>query len=48
MTTETRKDNTLPGEDEHWDKVYQQEAANILFDQINWSDAVLSKVTRAK
>jgi len=44
VTSETRKDNPLPDEDEHWNKVYQQEAANILHDLINWSSAVLSNV----
>ena len=44
VTSETRKDNPLPDEDEHWNKVYQEEAANILHDLINWSSAVLSKV----
>jgi len=44
VTSETRKDNPLPDEDEHWNKVYQEEAANILHDLINWSSAVLSNV----
>ena len=48
VTSETRKDNPLPDEDEHWNKVYQEEAANILYDLINWSSAVLSKVDSKK
>lgn len=44
VTSDTRKDNPLPDKDEHWNKVYQEEAANILHDLINWSSAVLSNV----
>lgn len=32
VTSETRKDNPLPDEDEHWNKVYHKEAANIMHD----------------
>ena len=34
VTSETRKDNPLPGEDEHWNQVYHQEAANVMHDLI--------------
>jgi len=46
VTAETRKDNPLPGDDEHWPKVYQKEAAHVLFDMIKWSDSSLSKVSK--
>ncbi len=32
VTEDTRKDNPLPGEDEHWNQVYHTEAARILHD----------------
>ena len=34
VTSDTRKDNPLPGEDEHWNQVYHQEAAHIMHDFI--------------
>lgn len=46
VTEETRKDNPLPGEDEHWNRVYHQEAAHILLDQTRWNDAVVTKNTK--
>jgi len=44
VTLETRKDNPLPGDDEHWNNVYQTEAAKILLDQINWSNTSISQI----
>jgi len=44
VTTETRKDNPLPGEDEHWNSVYQTEAAHILLDHINWSETSITRI----
>lgn len=41
VTRETRKDNPLPGEDEHWNQVYHNEAANILHDFIKFSNMSL-------
>lgn len=46
VTKETRKDNPLPGEDEHWNGVFHQEAAEILHDQTKWSGAVLTQHTK--
>ncbi len=44
VTAETRKDNPLPGEDEHWNSVYHQEAAHILHDFNKLSNkAVITK-----
>lgn len=43
VTAETRSDNPLPGEDEHWDLVYQTEAARLLQDQIHWADTMLTQ-----
>jgi len=45
VTADTRKDNPLPGEDEHWNTVYHTEAAKILLDQSRWSETILTKVT---
>ena len=42
VTAETRKDNPLPGEEEHWKKVYHEEAARILLDENNWSGNVIA------
>lgn len=36
VTTETRKDNPLPGEDKHWEEVFHKEAANIFSDLLLW------------
>ena len=48
VTTETRKDNPLPGEDEHWNIVFHTEAAKILLDQSKWSsNMVTQRVTQA-
>ena len=43
VTNETRSDNPLPGEDEHWNGVFQVEAARILLDQNNWSSNMIAK-----
>ena len=43
VTKETKSDNPLPNEDEHWNIVFHTEAAKILLDQSNWSNAVLTK-----
>ncbi|MEO0369533.1 MAG: carboxy terminal-processing peptidase, partial [Pseudomonadota bacterium] len=48
VTSETRKDNPLPGKDEHWDNVYQTEAAYILFDQINWAETSVTSIDHQK
>jgi len=42
VTSETRGDNPLPGEDEHWNKVYHEEAARILLDQSSWSENIIA------
>ena len=44
VTTETRKDNPLPDEDEHWNLVYQTEAAHMLLDQITWKENTVTKI----
>lgn len=43
VTLDTRKDNPLPDDDEHWNIVFHTEAAKILQDQINWSDSAVAK-----
>lgn len=43
VTQETKSDNPLPNDDEHWNIVFHTEAAKILLDQSNWSNAVLTK-----
>ena len=40
---ETRSDNPLPDEDEHWNIVHHREAANILLDQMKWSEAMITR-----
>lgn len=45
VTAETKSDNPLPNEDDHWDIVYHTEAARILRDQINWSNTMVTKST---
>lgn len=47
VTMETRKDNPLPGEDEHWNSVFHEEAARILHDFNTHSSAVITKVADA-
>ena len=45
VTADTRKDNPLPGEDEHWNSVYHKEAAQILHDFNKLSNkAVITKI----
>lgn len=44
VTEETRKDNPLPGEDEHWNIVFHTEAAHILHDMNRSNKAVITKV----
>ena len=46
VTQETRKDNPLPDEDEHWNIVYHTEAAHILHDMNKSNKAVITKVTK--
>ena len=41
VTSDTRKDNPLPGEDEHWNQVYHREAANIMHDFIQMNNKPL-------
>jgi carboxyl-terminal processing protease len=43
VTTETRADNPLPDDDEHWNIVYHHEAAKILQDESQWTNSVLTK-----
>ncbi len=40
VTMETREDNPLPGEDEHWNTVHHEEAARILLDQTRWTSNI--------
>ncbi|NNC99096.1 MAG: carboxy terminal-processing peptidase [Gammaproteobacteria bacterium] len=42
VTAETRNDNPLPDEDEHWNMVFQTEAAKILLDQSKWSSTIVT------
>jgi len=46
VTEETRKDNPLPGEDEHWNIVFHTEAANILHDLNEVNKPVITQVTK--
>ncbi len=43
VTADTRKDNPLPGEDEHWNQVYHEEAANILHDYVQHQSDLVTK-----
>ncbi len=45
VTEETRKDNPLPGEDEHWNIVFHTEAAHILHDMNRSNKAVITQVS---
>jgi len=45
VTEETRKDNPLPDEDEHWNIVFHTEAAHILHDLNMVNKAVITKAT---
>ncbi len=45
VTTDTRKDNPLPGEDEHWNTVFHDEAARILHDYQKHKAPIVSKNT---
>lgn len=45
VTSETRSDNPLPGEDEHWNSVYHEEAARILLEQNSWTSNIIAKDT---
>lgn len=47
VTEETRKDNPLPGEDEHWNMVYHKEAAHILHDLNKTNKSVITKVSNS-
>ena len=43
VTIETRADNPLPGEDEHWNEVLHEEAARVLLDKTNWTRNLLTQ-----
>ena len=43
VTADTRKDNPLPGEDEHWNTVFHQEAARIMHDYRKYKSALITK-----
>ncbi|MEO0368179.1 MAG: carboxy terminal-processing peptidase, partial [Pseudomonadota bacterium] len=43
VTADTREDNPLPDEDEHWNIVFQQEAARVLKDKSTWDRSLVSK-----
>ena len=43
VTSETRSDNPLPDDDEHWNIVYHTEAAKILLDQAKWSGSIVTQ-----
>lgn len=45
VTMETRKDNPLPGDDEHWNTVVHTEAAQILNDMNHYSKSVITKAS---
>ena len=45
VTSETRKDNPLPGEEEHWNNVYHEEAARILHDYRKYNSSLVTKRT---
>ena len=47
VTKKSKSDNPLPDEDEHWNIVYHREAAQILLDQIHWSDSMITSVEHA-
>ncbi len=47
VTEETRKDNPLPGEDEHWNGVYHAEAAQILHDFNQRNKNVITKTVES-
>ena len=48
VTADTRKDSKLPGDDEHWNQVYQTEAAHMLLDQILWKETSLTTIDHKK
>lgn len=43
ITMETRDDNPLPDEDEHWNIIFHEEAARILLDQTKWTRNIIAK-----
>lgn len=47
VDSDSRKDNPLPGEDEHWNNVFHQEAAQILHDYNKHQSAVVTKLTES-
>jgi len=47
VTEETRKDNPLPNEDEHWNMVYHAEAARILHDFNQRNKSVITKTVES-
>jgi len=48
VTKETKKDNPLPDEDEHWNIIYHTEAARILLDSSTWSNTTIASKQTAK
>lgn len=48
VTAETRKDNPLPGEDEHWNTVFHNEAAQILHDYRKQQSSIVTKRSSAQ
>ena len=46
VTKDTRSDNPLPDEDEHWNIVFHKEAARILLSQIQWTDSAIAKKSK--
>lgn len=46
VTADTRKDNPLPGEDEHWNNVFHSEAANILHDYKQHQSELITKLSK--
>ena len=43
VTEETRGDNPLPNEDEHWNVVVHSEAARLLRDQSQWDNTMITR-----
>ena len=45
VTSETRRDNPLPGEDEHWNGVFHEEATKILHDMVQFKKPLITKAS---
>ena len=43
VTEESREDNPLPNDDEHWNIVFHEEAARILLDQAKWTRNLITQ-----